>query len=380
MAQGIKKIRVLFTIPNFDTAGSGKALLKVAKGLDKKKFEAHICCMHSKGVYFKEVEKSGLPVHILNYTTKMKPYYKGLWNCIKISRIFRKINPDIIHSFHYAADYSEALAAKFAGIKWIYTKKNMNWGGSSKNGWKLRTLLANAVAAQNTDMMLLFFKNKNNVFLIPRGVDTSEFQSRPPLSSLRERWGLLESARVLICVANLVPVKGVEVLIQAFSNVCKTDTEWTLMIVGDNNNEYGKSLQCLVKDLELTDHIIFTGKQQNICDYLNIGEVFVLPTLNEGRKEGSPVSLLEAMACEKNVLGSKIPGIKDQLHDFKNNLVEAGNVAAWKKELTLVCNNSVNENKQQGKVLRTHVLSHYKIELEVNKCEKMYLETYGKNS
>ena len=158
MVQKHQRIKILYSIPNFDTAGSGKALLKVAQNLNRDVFEVHIMCMHKKGEFFKVVKDSGIPVHIVQYTTPMKPYFKGLWNCFKISRVFKKIAPDIIHSFHYGADYSEPLAAKMAGIKWIYTKKNMNWGGASKNGWRVRSFLATKIIAQNTDMMDLFFK------------------------------------------------------------------------------------------------------------------------------------------------------------------------------------------------------------------------------
>ena len=67
-----------------------------------------------------------------------------------ISKIFfRKLKPDIIHSFHYGADYSEGLASRIAGIPWIYTKKNMNWGGNSKNGWALRSFFASKILVQN---------------------------------------------------------------------------------------------------------------------------------------------------------------------------------------------------------------------------------------
>ena len=48
-----------------------------------------------------------------------------IYKCYQLSNIFKKINPDIIHSYHYAADYTEPIAARMAGIKWIYTKKNM---------------------------------------------------------------------------------------------------------------------------------------------------------------------------------------------------------------------------------------------------------------
>jgi glycosyltransferase involved in cell wall biosynthesis len=61
--------------------------------------------------------------------------------------------------------------------------------------------------------------------------------------------------------------------------------------------------------------------------------VFVLPTLDEGRREGSPVSLLEAMASGTLVLGSNVAGIRDQLADTPELLVEPGNVDGLRQKL-----------------------------------------------
>lgn len=374
MASKSNKIKILFTIPNFDTAGSGKALLNVAMRLDKNVFEPHIMCMHNRGYFFKTVEESGIPIHILEYTTPMKPYHKGIVGCFKILRALKKINPDIIHSFHYAADYSEALSAKMAGIKWVYTKKNMNWGGSSKNGWLLRTKLAEKVAVQNTDMLKQFFKKDlDKTFLIPRGVNTGEFSPKPPKVELREQWNISSDKRILICVANLVPVKGIEILLKAFSKVEEKYPDWVLLIVGDYNNEYGEEILQLSSDLKISSKAIFTGKQPNVVDYLNSSEVFVLPTLDEGRREGSPVSLLEAMACEKYVLGSKVPGIKDQLNRFPVNLVGAGNIDGWADKLDFCFSKDKEYLKSKGIEFRNHVLSNYTIEMEVTRCEELYL-------
>jgi len=377
MVQESKRIKILFTIPNFDTAGSGKALLNVALRLDKDLFEPHIMCMHDRGFFFETVKKSKIPVHIFNYTTQMKPYNKGIINCYRISRALKRIRPDIIHSFHYAADYSEPLAAKFAGIPWVYTKKNMNWGGASKNGWLLRTKFAKKIAVQNTDMLSQFFlKNTSKTKLIPRGVNTKEFYPQQPDSKLKEKWGILDDKRVLICVANLVPVKGIEILLQAFSKGSNLFNDWVLIIVGDNNNEYGEKMKDLTLQLKLENKIIFTGKQPNVIDYLNLAEVFVLTTLNEGRKEGSPVSLLEAMATEKFVLGSKIPGIKDQLNKFPDNMVEAGSVDAWTHALKMSLTKEKKWLKAKGVLFRKHILDNYTIEKEVQNCEEMYIDIY----
>lgn len=367
-------IRVLFTIPNFDSAGSGKALLQVAKRLDANRFDVHIACMHSRGEFFKTVEASGIPIHILNYTTPMKPYVKGLKRCYQISKKLRAIAPDLIHSFHYAADYSEPLAARMAGITWIYTKKNMNWGGASKNGWRLRSYLASAIAVQNKDMMIDFFPHSKKTSLIPRGVDVETFKPIPVKDSLLQQWHVAPRQRIIMCVANLVPVKGIETLLHAFKAAQAQLPEWTLMIVGDNNNSYGQEMIALSKALGLSKVVLFCGKQTNVQDYLGLAEIVVLPTLNEGRKEGSPVALLEAMASGKNVLGSNISGIRDQLQPFQDHLVTAGDSDAWKTALLSMCSNSKEMNQDIGKRFREYVIQHYHIDMEVKRCESLYLQ------
>ncbi|WP_158635184.1 glycosyltransferase [Formosa maritima] len=371
-------IKVLFTIPNFDTAGSGKALLHVAKRLDPDRFEVHIACMHAKGAFFKTVEQSGIPIHILNFTTPMRPYLKGLKACYQISKKLKEIGPDIIHSFHYAADYSEPLAAKMAGIKWVYTKKNMNWGGSSKNAWKLRSFLATAIAAQNTDMLELFFKNSSKTVLIPRGVDVEAFKPRIKNKTLANKWQIEPNQRILMCVANLVPVKGIEILIQAFHRIHSQCPDWKLIIVGDHSNAYGQEIIALADKLDLKEKVLFCGKQNNIQDYLSLAEVVVLPTLNKGRKEGSPVSLLEAMACAKIVLGSNISGIKDQLQVYPDYLVKAGCVKSWIQALLNQMSRTKVENENLGIQFREYVLKEYTIEKEVFKTMELYLKSLGK--
>ena len=372
MARKSKKIKILFTIPNFDTAGSGKALLKVALSLNKELFVSEILCMHKRGAFFKVVEKSGVKVHVFQYTTKMKPYVKGILNSYKISRFLKSIQPDIIHSFHYAPDYSEPLAAKMSGITWVYTKKNMNWGGSSANGWKLRSFLARHIVVQNKDMINKFFPQSKKISLISRGVDTLEFYPYTPKVDIRKKYNLNETDRIVICVANLVPVKGIEILLEAFDKIQNKHTNWKLFIVGDHKNDYGKKLIKQFEKINFNKTIYFTGKVLNINDYLNTSELFVLPTKEKG--EGSPVALLEAMACGINVIASKIPGIKDQLEKYPNHMFEAGNIEELSNKLEKYMSLDSSENKKIGSKFNIHINNAYKIEHEVEKTEKVYLK------
>ena len=51
------KIKILYTIPNFNTAGSGIPVFKIAQSLDSNIFEPHIACLHDKGDLFQDVKK-----------------------------------------------------------------------------------------------------------------------------------------------------------------------------------------------------------------------------------------------------------------------------------------------------------------------------------
>jgi len=366
----MKKIRILYTIPNFDTAGSGKALLNIALSLNKELFEAHILCLNTKGTFFKEVEKSGVPIHIFNYLAKERPFYKMLFDCWKISRKLKKINPDIIHSFNYTSNYTEAIAAKLAGIKWTFTKKNMSWGGSSKNSWKLRSLLANKIIVQNREMRKQFYSNSSKTTLIPRGVFAERFKKNLPDSKIKEQMNTLENQRVLICVANFVPVKGIEVLIDAFHKVHKDNPNWVLWLVGDDQNDYGLQLKEKVKRFQLSDKIIFSGKQKDVTFYLNHAEIFILPTLDKG--EGSPVALLEAMANGKIVIGSKVAGIEDQLERFPLHLFTPKDNNELAQKLIHFMKKSKVELTEIGIQFTKMVNEKYTIEIEVLKHENFY--------
>ena len=86
----MKRIRILYTIPNFDTAGSGLALLKLASSLDEKYFEPIIACIHDKGDLFKSVKKSGIKTYIIDLHKKHRPILNMLIECYDLSKVFKQ--------------------------------------------------------------------------------------------------------------------------------------------------------------------------------------------------------------------------------------------------------------------------------------------------
>jgi glycosyltransferase involved in cell wall biosynthesis len=353
-----RRIKVLFTISNFNTAGSGKVVYDLVNGLDKTKFDVHIACGDNKGAFFKEVEALGLPIHIFETKTPYRPYITLLFRVYRISKFYKSHDFDMVHSWQWSNDWTEALAARLIGIKLIYTKKAM---GFNKH-WKIKSFLANFIVTIN-DEMKQYFPNKKAQKLIPIGIDADYYSpyhfEKKPSNSFK-----------IITVANLVPVKGIEVLIHAIHHL--NDPEITLDILGDNSNEYGQELQQLCQSLGMSKQVTFHGKKIDVRPYIAQSDMYVIPTLNQGRKEGMPMALVEAMCMGIPLLGSDITGINFVLKDFSNLLFEAGNFHELSQKISHLKSFDSETRLQIGESLRHYCINHFSMETFISAHEDLY--------
>ena len=370
-----RRIKILFTIPNFDTAGSGIHLFSIAKILDKNIFNVEIACKHDRGIFFQVVKNTGIKIHFIDLYKKSRPIKTMLFECYKLAKQFKKINPDIIHSYHYLADYTEPIAARMAGIKWVYTKKNMSWEGPSYRAWRLRSFIANGIIAQNSDMMQLFFHRYKEVKLIPMGINVNDYEKQSLNQEIVKQWSINAETRIIMTVANMVPVKGIEILIKVFENISHRYKNWKLIIVGNDSTDYAIGLKEYVQNKShLINKIIFTGEQKNVSELLSLAEIYVQPTLDIGRKEGGPIATLEAMANGKVILGSNISGIRDQLlNKFPDHLFSAGDINELEAKLEKFMSKSKAENENIGGKFLNYVKKEFDILIQKMKTEEFYL-------
>ena len=358
-----KKIKILYTIPNFDTAGSGKVVYDLVRSLDKNKFSPEICCFHNRGVFFKEVEKLGVPIHIFNFTETYRPYFSLFHRTYKIVSFFKKNKFDIIHSWHWSSDFTEPLAAKIAGIPYVYTKKAMSWGNKA---WKIRSWLSTKIIVLNSDMIPLFFKkSQKKTKLIYLGVDENLYPIQEKAYTTPNGLKFDTSDFIIVTVANLVPIKGIEYLINAVDDI--SDSRIKLLIIGNNNNDYG---QLLINNTK-NKNIYFINKQLDVTPYQAIADVFIIPTKTVG--EGLPLAPLEAMASQRIVLGSNVAGVKEVLANFQNCLFEPKNSNAIVEKIKMIQNLSVIERNNLAIKMRKEIESNFTLDICINNHEMFYL-------
>ena len=365
MAQS--KIKILFTIPNFDTSGSGKVVYDLAKNLDKEKFDISIACRNNKGVFFKEIESLNLPIYFLEMTVPMKPYLTFFSRIKPFKNFIKEHKFDIVDSWNWSSDWSEVVAARLGGAKYIYTKKAMSWGNIH---WRIKSYLSNFIITINHEM-IHFFPSKKNQKLIPLGLDTSYYN--PDLFSTKEESTIFK----MITVANLVPVKGIEIILRALHEL-KNDSLF-LTVLGDDRDPYAEELRELVKKLNLENQVQFLGKKTDVRPDLTDSDLYIIPTLNDSRKEGMPMALVEAMSMAKPVLGSNISGINYVLRDFPELLFKAGNAYDLSEKINEFYQKNHTERTQIGQKLRQYTIDNYTIEKCILEHEILYQSLMHKN-
>jgi glycosyltransferase involved in cell wall biosynthesis len=367
------KKSILYTIPNFITAGSGQVVLNIVKNLDRDRFSPAVCVLRKGGKKDQEIKDLGIPFLEAPFTVPARPYHDLFWRARRVAQEFKAHRFDLWHSFHYSDDYTEPLIARLAGTgAWIYTKTQMNW---RRRSWYLRTLLSSRVIALNTCMMKEFFASiffRPKARHIPIGIDQNEFHPEVPWRlQLRERYALPYGAVVITCVAHLLPVKGQKILIQALSQV----PGGVLFLAGRPLDEgYVNSLHELVQGLGLANRVHFMGDIDDVPALLVEADIFVLPSLNEGRKEGLGVALIEGMACGRACVATDIPGPRDILKDGRCGLlVPPGNADAMAVALNRL-GSLPFLREMLGEAARERVLQNYTVEKEVRSLEALYDE------
>ena len=155
------------------------------------------------------------------------------------------------------------------------------------------------------------------VRIVHCGVDTRLFHSRPPQESPPS------SPLVIVCTGTLCEVKGHRYLIEACELLRNRQIPFTCQLIGDGPMR--DELRKLVADARLDKEVLFLGRQtrQQIAARLQAADVLVAPSVPtaEGRREGIPVVLMEAMASGLPVVASRISGIPELVEDGRSGLL-----------------------------------------------------------
>ena len=365
-----------FLFPPKWVAGTEIASYNIAKYLARRGHEIHVIASLDKSLP-KESREEGFYIHRVKCLGIRYFGIPSFWlialPCLK------KINPDIVHVQNTMIGMTGFLSKMLLRKPYIVFAQ----GDDIYHPWlfvKLSSRLvfrqASAVIALTEHMKREMQKIQNReVLVIPNGVDLEMFESTTLSGIARSKVELSETAKIILFVGRLNPVKGLTTLMKAMKLISPKYAQANLVLVG--KGEERQHLQEMVKEFGLSSRVSFIGEVPNtkIPEYMSASDVFVLPSLSEG----FPVTIPEAMAAGLPIVTTNVRGLPEIVRDGENGFtVEPQNPAQLAEKILLLL--SDKELRQRISTNNNRKARQYSWETVVEKLEEIYLNAKAVHS
>ncbi len=189
----------------------------------------------------------------------------------------------------------------------------------------------------------LYGADPHKIRIVPCGVDVDLFHPIPRHEA-RAVLGL-DSGQYVLFVGRLEPLKGLDVLIEAFSILKQQGSRARLLIAGGNlDGEVAQNLRSCVNTFHLTENVRFLGAidQQELPYYYSAADLCAMPSFYES----FGMVAIEAMACATPVVASRAGGLQFTVrHGETGYLVAPGNAVALAEAITMVLDDDARRDQ-----------------------------------
>jgi glycosyltransferase involved in cell wall biosynthesis len=287
--------------------GSERHVLALLPALAARGIDVHFVGLDDPGwnaeAFYAELTRSGVAGSRLSAPRDVDPFLAR-----SLRRELRRLEPDILHTHLVHADLYGALAVLASRTALVSTKHNDDRFRTGPFRLVERGLTRRAARVIAITEALRRF-TVDEVGLPSDKVDVVHYG----LDSLPEPWGpnpelpLPAGARILLCVARLVPQKGVDVAVRALARVRASHPDAVLVVLGEGPE----------RSRLAGDGVYLPGRVGDVADWYRRAELVVHPA----RWEGFGLALLEAMLAGKPVVASAVSSIPEIVVDGKTGLL-----------------------------------------------------------
>jgi glycosyltransferase involved in cell wall biosynthesis len=316
----MEPIRVLHVLASLDRGGAETMIMNIYRKINKNiiQFDFVVNKKNDKYSYESEIIEFGGRIYympqykIVNYFS-----YKRAWTHL----LSKHKEWKIIHGHHTSA---AVIYLNIANKKKLTTIAHSHTAGGEGNiksitkilmRYPLRYIATYLFACSGSAGKWMFGNNvseKDNFFILKNAIDIKNFIYNENVRKRKQEELGVENKFVVGHVGRFQKEKNHKFLIEIFKEIHEKNHNACLLLVGDG--ELREKMEKKVKNLGLTDFVIFTGVRDDIAELMQAMDVFVFPSLYEGL----PVTLIEAQASGLKCLVSD--SITDEVG--KTNLVE----------------------------------------------------------
>ena len=266
-----------------------------------------------------ELETMGVHVYhipVPRSITNIKDIWKSFWITRKL---INEQEYSLIHCHSpiggMICRLANRLSKWYGQVRMIYTAHGFHfYKGAPKINWLLfypiericscYSDVLNTINQEDYALAKRKMKSKLCVYVPGVGVDLQKFKKVSLTEKSKFRiLGVSDKDTVLVSVGELSTRKNHEVVIRALSKLNNPNYKYFICGLGPLEHR----LEKLILDLKMQSNIRLLGYRSDIAEILNMADVYVFPSL----QEGLPVALMESMAAGKAVACSRIRGNTD---------------------------------------------------------------------
>ena len=317
--------RVVFLIDSLGMGGAESLMVPYLRHLDPARYEPIVCVFSVRdgNPLAHRIRALGIPVDRVPVQRLLDP--RGLPRLLRYLRIRR---PALLHCQLELAPTLGSVAARLLGIPCVASLHTMDDPPRTARSrwrqavmwWALRRFCHRVIAV--SEAVRSYHVRKGHVtpasvVTLHNGIDVAAFRPEDPreLAVTRSSLGVPPGARIILTVAVLRPSKGIQHLIDALPGILAAVPNAHLLIVGEG--AYSGTLRTLAAQRGVTSHVTFAGLRHDVPRLMQLGELFILPSLNDAL----PTVLMEAMAACKPVVATNVGGIAEIVRDGDTGLL-----------------------------------------------------------
>ncbi len=362
-----RPVRVCFVIDELTSAGTEIQLLALIHHLDRRLVWPYLCLLRGDNPLSQALEPDDCPILRLGVGSLSHP--RTLVSMWRFLRFLRRERIDVVQTYFADSSYFGILAAWLARVPHrIRTRNNVgHWLtplhrrlGRYLNAFATQTL-TNCEAARQA-LLAAERPQPETVLVLENGVDLERFHEIAPLTNRP----VTARAHVGV-VANLRPVKGLDVFVRAAAKVHIRHPRTVFTVAGEGELRTVLEQQAAAEGL--VDHFSLPGSVADVPGFLGGLDVAVLCSHAEGMSN----ALLEYMAAGRAVVSTAVGAapvlIEDGVHGL---LVPPGDAQKLAHAIERLLDD--RELAQRlGAAARRRVWEQYGREAMIQRFEEFYL-------